>query len=138
MHWLAEPIVRRLYQDLARLVRPGGVVAHAEVMPITDLPILGAGLARVQRERRVANGISDSNDWWDKAARDPLLRGASRERQAVLPTNYRRARLGREDTALTLWTLTEPQLFATYTSSGRSPGHYESWLADVLSRALLD
>jgi SAM-dependent methyltransferase len=90
LHWLPEPAVRRLYRDLARLVRPGGVVAHAEVMPV-DLPILGVGLARVERERRTArlpDGSSDWNAWWDNAARDSALRAASDERRAVFPTSY--------------------------------------------------
>ena len=55
LHWLSESTVRRLYTDLARLIRPGGVFAHAEVMPMVDLPILGIGLARVARERRNAD-----------------------------------------------------------------------------------
>ena len=74
---------------------------------------------------------------WDELAERRLGR-SRRTAKSLLAKAGRRARLGREETALTLWTLTEPQLFATYTSSGRSPGHYETWLADVLSRALLD
>jgi hypothetical protein len=30
LHWLPEGAVHRVYRDLARLVRAGGVVAHAE------------------------------------------------------------------------------------------------------------
>jgi len=91
LHWLTEDVVRRLYRDLARLVRPGGVVAHAEVMPVGDLPVLGAGLARVERDRRSAaahDGSSDWNAWWDEAARDPELRAAGEERRVVFPTSY--------------------------------------------------
>ena len=91
LHWLPEDAVRRLYRDLARLVRPGGVVAHAEVMPLADLPILGTALARVQRERqfaRLPDGRSDWDAWWARAARDPELRTASEERRAVFPSNY--------------------------------------------------
>ena len=91
LHWLSESTVRRLYTDLARLIRPGGVFAHAEVMPMVDLPILGIGLARVARQRRNADlpdGRSDWNAWWENAARDPALRAASEERRAIFPTNY--------------------------------------------------
>lgn len=91
LHWLPEDSVCRLYQDLARLVRPGGVVAHAEVMPLVDLPVLGLGLGRVEREGRAArlpDGSSDWNAWWENAARDPELRAASRARRAVFSTNY--------------------------------------------------
>lgn len=91
LHWLPEAVVRRVYRDLARLVRPGGVVAHAEEMPLVDLPILGAGLARVERERRNQGEAGDGSDWdawWERAARDPALRAATEERRAVFATNY--------------------------------------------------
>ena len=52
LHWLPANAVSRLYRDLARLIRPGGVVAHAEVMPLADLPILGARFARAGRTAR--------------------------------------------------------------------------------------
>ncbi len=45
--------------------------------------------------------------------------------------------VSRDEAAVTLWALTEPELFATYTASGRSAKHYETWLADLLRRALL-
>ena len=91
LHWLPEDAVRRLYRDLARLVRPGGVFAHAEVMPLVDLPVLGEGLARVEGERRTARRSGEGSDWdawWESATQDPALRAASEERRAVFPTNY--------------------------------------------------
>lgn len=91
LHWLHEDAVRRLYRDLARLVRPGGAVAHAEVMPLVDLPILGVGVARVEHERQAArlpDGRSDWNAWWELAAQDPSLRAASADRRVVFPTSY--------------------------------------------------
>lgn len=91
LHWLREDTVRRLYRDLADLVRPGGVFAHAEVMPLADMPTLGAGLARVAKERRAvdtSDGGSDWDAWWERAAQDPALRAASEQRRAVFPTNY--------------------------------------------------
>ena len=90
LHWLPEDAVRRLYGDLARLVRPGGVMAHAEVMPLMHLPVLGTGIARVERERQSARGSARSSwdAWWENAAQDPVLRAASEERRAVFSTNY--------------------------------------------------
>lgn len=90
LHWLSESTVHRLYRDLAELVRPGGVFAHAEVMPLADMPTLGAGLARIARERRaegMPDGRSDWDAWWDKAAEDPALRVASEQRRAVFAAN---------------------------------------------------
>jgi hypothetical protein len=72
------------------LVRPAGVVAHAEEMPLADLPRLRAGLAEVDRKRRAGTGPSrpDWNAWWAEAARDPVLRTATIQRHAVFASNY--------------------------------------------------
>jgi SAM-dependent methyltransferase len=51
LHWLAPNAVRRLYRDLAALVRPGGVVAHSERMPLAGLPRLGPALAEIDQQR---------------------------------------------------------------------------------------
>ncbi len=91
LHWLPEKTVERVYGDLARLVRPGGVVAHVEQMPLAELPRLGAGLAGLERERRArerADGRATWDAWWDEAARDPALCSAAAQRQAVFETNY--------------------------------------------------
>lgn len=91
LHWLPEGDVRRLYRDLASLVRPGGAVAHAEEMPLVDLPRLGRGLAEVERARcaRVqADGRPDWNAWWDAAARDPALASAIADRHRLFGGAY--------------------------------------------------
>jgi AcrR family transcriptional regulator len=49
-----------------------------------------------------------------------------------------RARHPRNDTAATLFALTEPELFTTFVDADRSPDRYEAWLGDVLVRSLLD
>ena len=88
LHWLPEDVVRRLYGDLAALVRPAGVVAHAEEMSPADLP--RAGLAdddRTGGARRGGNR-TEWNTWWAEAARDPMLRAAAAERRAVFASNY--------------------------------------------------
>ena len=90
LHWLPEQTVQRVYNDLAFLVRPGGVVAHAEQMPLVGLPRLGAGLADVERKRRVgtrADRVS-WDMWWEEAARDPALRSAAVQRQVVFEGGY--------------------------------------------------
>jgi SAM-dependent methyltransferase len=90
LHWLPEDVVRRLYDDLAALVRPAGVLAHAEEMPPADLSRLRAGLADDDRKRRAARDGSqpDWDAWWEEAARDPMLRTAAAERRAVFESNY--------------------------------------------------
>jgi SAM-dependent methyltransferase len=91
LHWLPEHVVRRLYGDLAGLVRAGGVVAHAEEMPLLDLPRLAAGLAEVERERHDrerTGGQRDWDAWWDQTAADPALTAATAQRQALFGGNY--------------------------------------------------
>ena len=63
LHWLPEDAVRRLYRDLAGLVRRGGVVAHSERMPLTDLPRLGPALAEIEQQSRA--GRDDRRARWD-------------------------------------------------------------------------
>lgn len=66
-------------------------MAHAEVMPLAELPRLGAGLAEVERQRR-DQGRSDGwrtwETWWDEATRDPALQTAAAQRRAVFETDY--------------------------------------------------
>jgi SAM-dependent methyltransferase len=91
LHWLPAAAVRRLYHDLAALVRPGGVVAHAEEMPLAELPRLGAALGEVDRARRAGgqiDGLSSWDAWWEKVAADPLLRDALSERGTVFEASY--------------------------------------------------
>ena len=91
LHWLPEQAVQRVYGDLARLIRPGGVLAHAEEMPLVELPRLGAGLAELERLRRIGTQIDrriDWDTWWDHATRDPTLRAAVKQRREVFATNY--------------------------------------------------
>jgi hypothetical protein len=49
-----------------------------------------------------------------------------------------RLRLSRDDTAVTLFALTEPELFSTYTAGKRAANQYQAWLGDLLCRSLLD
>jgi SAM-dependent methyltransferase len=85
MHWLPEPLLRRVYRDLAGIVRPGGAVANADQMDSPDLPRLGAALAAVEARRQEqvrADGRPDWDGWWDIAADDPRIADAVAERRA--------------------------------------------------------
>ena len=75
LHWLEEPVLRRVYADLARLVRLGGVVCNADPMPPTGVDGLIAAMDR-QADRlrtKVAEGGLDWTGWWEAAAADPAL-----------------------------------------------------------------
>jgi SAM-dependent methyltransferase len=86
LHWMAEPTLRRLYRDLAGVVRPGGAIANADHMDPPDLPTLGPALRGVDMrrcDRLWADGRPDWDAWWNLAAADPLLAGAVAERRAL-------------------------------------------------------
>jgi SAM-dependent methyltransferase len=89
LHWLPEDAVRRLYRDLAGLVRRGGVVAHSERMPLADLPRLAPALAEIERQRRAGVDRRAAWDaWWGRASRDPALQPAVTQRRAVFESTY--------------------------------------------------
>lgn len=85
LHWLPEGVLRRLYGDLAGLVRPGGAFANADEMPPAALPRLAVALRPVERRRRaeeMADGRPDWDEWWQQADADPRLTSAVAERRA--------------------------------------------------------
>lgn len=83
--------MRRIYGELGRVIRPGGVMGHAEEMPLVELPRLGAALGRAGRNRRRERRVDARarwDTWWEQVAVDPALREAAVERQAVLGDSY--------------------------------------------------
>jgi AcrR family transcriptional regulator len=72
---------------------------------------------------------------WE-AVHQQRVQRSQRSARALLAKAGDRALMSREDTALTLLTLTAPDLFTMYTA-GRSGVRYERWLAEVLVRSLL-
>ena len=73
--------------------------------------------------------------WHDIAAQ--RLDRSRRTATSLATKSADRLRLSRDDTALTLLALSEPELFTTYTTGHRTPDQYEAWLADILCRSLL-
>jgi SAM-dependent methyltransferase len=91
LHWLPEAAVRALYRELADFVRPGGVFAHAEDMPLPELPRLAARLGELERKRLDqlrADGRPGWDKWWRNTATDPALKAATAQRQALFAGNY--------------------------------------------------
>jgi SAM-dependent methyltransferase len=79
LHWLDRPRLARLYRDLGRRVRRGGVVLNGDRMPWGDRRLELSRLA--QRVRSVRRGGSRSRadwgpwrTWWARAERAPELR----------------------------------------------------------------
>lgn len=100
---------RRIYERSGRLLEVLRAAAplDAELEQEWD----GVQTTRLERSRRTARCLAD------KAA-DRLL-------------------TSREEAAVTLCALTEPELFTSYTAAKRSPDQYETWLGHVLRRSLL-
>jgi AcrR family transcriptional regulator len=109
LHLIARN-ARRIYERAGRLLNV--LRSAAPLDPELDRAWQAIATQRLERGRRTAKSIS---------AKD----GVS-------------LRLSQDETATTLWTLTEPELFADYTTGGRTADQYESWLGDILCRSLLD
>ena len=109
LHLIARN-ARRMYERVGQLLN----VLRAAAPLDTDLARAWHDIAaqRLDRSRRTAKNLT---------AKAPA-----------------RLRLSRDDTALTLLALTEPELYTTYTAGNRTAAQYEAWLADLLCRALLN
>lgn len=87
--------------------------------------------------RAAAPVDADLSAAWDDIAAQRIAR-SGRTAANLVTKSDERLRLGRDELALTLLTLTEPELYATYTRTGRSPAAYEAWLGDILCRTVLN
>ncbi|MGW0118361.1 class I SAM-dependent methyltransferase [Streptomyces sp. NPDC003327] len=76
LHWLHSEPLAALYGQLGGLVREGGVFMNADHMIDETTPRINAA-ERAQRHLRMdrgkAEGVLDWADWWDLAAKDPVL-----------------------------------------------------------------
>jgi SAM-dependent methyltransferase len=79
LHRLPPEPLARLYRDLVRLLRPGGLVLNGDHMAFDPgLPTL-ARLSRRALEKQwtddafAARGIETSEQWWDALASEPAL-----------------------------------------------------------------
>lgn len=87
LHWLKQDALAALYAELARVLRPGGLVLNGDHLREDDsAPTLGRlGRALIEREdrRRSPGGSAETwTDWWAAAAADPALAGLYTLRQA--------------------------------------------------------
>ena len=89
LHWLSAAELTDLYTTLAGLLRPGGLFLDGDHLRVseTDNPVL-AGLDRALEERESQRRFPGGHDgraedwgqWWAAVAADPVLAGASAER----------------------------------------------------------
>ena len=93
LHWLDEPTLRRLYQDLSEVVRPGGVVMNGDHLAYpTDRPTIAGIADRVQeRQRAEARGrpeFEDWESWWSHLEHEPTLAALFAERRRRFPAHH--------------------------------------------------
>ncbi|WP_309234429.1 class I SAM-dependent methyltransferase [Nocardia sp. XZ_19_385] len=87
LHWMQPEPLARLYADLAKLVRPGGVFVNADHMPDPGTPMLNAIDETIQRgyqARARAAGAVDWEQWWALVAADPGLADEYAASRAIL------------------------------------------------------
>lgn len=84
LHWLAEPVLVRLYADLADLVRPGGIVANADHLPLAGAP----GLTALDKRTRAERGGDAWERWWARVAADPIFAANLAERELLFPEHH--------------------------------------------------
>jgi SAM-dependent methyltransferase len=97
LHWLEPARLRRLYRDLYRRIRPGGVVLNGDHLP---WPSRDREMTRLAEEvRRHWLGAGGSRDlwkkgweaWWRRAERTPGLEEAFVERRRRFPGTHAHA-----------------------------------------------
>jgi Methyltransferase domain len=86
LHWLRPPELRRLYGDLAGLIRRGGVFLNGDSLPAgVDDPArarLEARVRKVRYSRRARDALWKAWErWWSDARREPALRAEFREHE---------------------------------------------------------
>ncbi len=90
LHWLTTPPLLRLYADLAKLLRPGGVFLNADHMPDPGRPLLHAAdenIRRTYQDRARRAGALDWEGWWAAAAAEPNLADAVSASQEIYGTD---------------------------------------------------
>ena len=96
LHWLQGSELARLYRDLARVLRPGGIFLNADGIAF-DLAshqirkasrVVWATL-RARRARPRRRTGEDWESWWKAVARDPALREELRVHRERFPGDHR-------------------------------------------------
>jgi SAM-dependent methyltransferase len=89
LHWLGSDAIRRLYVDLARLIRPGGVFLDADHVRYgpadAGLTAVGRRMTDLELDRRVAGSPAGESwdEWWRAVREEPALADAMAERDTL-------------------------------------------------------
>ena len=75
LHWLPAESLQRLYADLARLIRPGGIFADGDHVPLEGVPRLSSVTDEIQDAESdltlAEPGVLDWDSWWQAVQADP-------------------------------------------------------------------
>ncbi|MBN6058181.1 class I SAM-dependent methyltransferase [Nonomuraea sp. RK-328] len=76
LHWVAEPDLRRLYAEVASVMRPGGLLLNGDHFDSDDATPTLARLERAVHDRETGrvfagNEPEDWRAWWDAIVADP-------------------------------------------------------------------
>ncbi|WP_405457199.1 class I SAM-dependent methyltransferase [Streptomyces sp. NBC_00101] len=86
LHWMHSGPLTTLYGQIGELVADGGVFMNADHMTDPATPRINAA-ERAHRhlgmDRAKAAGVLDWAEWWELAAKDPVLAGPTAERFAI-------------------------------------------------------
>ncbi len=92
LHWLPPERLTVLLGEIRTVLRPGGVFINADHLIDDALPRLTARLltrSAARREARVAAGAAQSwENWWQRAATDPVLAPLVDKRAQIYPTGH--------------------------------------------------
>jgi SAM-dependent methyltransferase len=80
MHYLPDEQARRLYRDARQVLRPGGLLVVADLMPNDDVPSVMNALHPAADE--AAAGLAWTR-WWDRIAAEPAFEPQLRHRRAL-------------------------------------------------------
>jgi SAM-dependent methyltransferase len=86
LHWLDAPVLRAMYAELAKVLRPGGLLLDGDHLKEDEataptLARLGRALIEREEQRRFPDGRPESwTGWWEAATADPALAGPAAER----------------------------------------------------------
>ncbi len=93
LHWLEADTLRRLYRELGRILRPGGLVIDGDFLPsrrpadraVGPPPTTGRPEGAARRGGGLPEFQRSWEAWWVTLSSDPTLRAAFRDRQERLP-----------------------------------------------------
>jgi SAM-dependent methyltransferase len=84
LHWLGAPNLMRVYQDLTRVLAPGGVFVNGDICSYDQtqptLRRMAAASIKANRAAAQTEGAHDWVGWWNSIAEEPALTAAVAER----------------------------------------------------------